>query len=80
MTYVYNSLASEIKRKPTAEEKAIVNKQYELQEKWYKKYNKVLHENKELIKMPIMKKVWDIYLRELKEYNRLFNIYMGYCY
>ena len=81
MTYVYNSLASEIKREPTKEEIKIVKKQYRLQDELYKKYNTFLYDGtKEKIGMSMMIKLWDRYIKELKEYNRLFNLYMGYCY
>ena len=81
MTYVYNNLASGIKRNPTEEEKEIVNKQYRLQDELYKKYDRFLHDGtKEKIGMSMMIKLWDRYIKELKEYNRLFDLYMGYCY
>ena len=81
MTYVYNNLASEIKRNPTEEETKLVKKQERLQNELYKKYNTFLYDGtKEKIGMSLMIKLWDRYIKELKEYNRLFNLYMGYCY
>jgi ABC-type dipeptide/oligopeptide/nickel transport system permease component len=74
MTYV-------LTKNPTDEEKKIVNKQYRLQDELYKKYNTFLYDGtKERIGMSLMIKLWDRYLKELKEYNRLYNQYMGYCY
>ncbi|HHX66892.1 MAG TPA: hypothetical protein GX708_02405, partial [Gallicola sp.] len=68
MTYVYNSLASEIKREPTKEEIKIVKKQYRLQDELYKKYNTFLYDGtKEKIGMSLMIKLWDRYIKELKE-------------
>ena len=46
MTYVYNDLASEIKRKPTSEEIELVEKHHKRETNLYNDYNRILAEEK----------------------------------
>ena len=81
MTYVYNDLASEIKRKPSLEEIELVEKHHIKENELYKKYNTFLEDGtKEIIDTDAMNRLWKEYLNELYIYNDLFNKYMGYCY
>ena len=81
MTYVYDDLASEIKRKPTKEEIELVEKHHTRELELYKKYDTLLRDGtREIIGIEAMQKLWKAYLNELYIYNDLFNKYMGYCY
>ena len=81
MTYVYNDLASEIKRKPTLEEIELVEKHHHRELELYKKYDTFLRDGtREIIGIEAMQKLWKAYINELHIYNDLFNKYMGYCY
>jgi hypothetical protein len=76
MTYVYNDLASEIKRKPTEEETKLVNQSGRRQKELYDKYMR-LHNT---LSQSLSIRLWEEYQKELKRYNDLYNQYMGYCY
>ena len=81
MTYVYNDLASEIKRKPTPEEIELVEKHYKKESEMYRQYNTYLKDGtREIVGIDAMNKLWKEYINELHIYNDLFNKYMGYCY
>lgn len=81
MTYVYNDLASEIRRKPTLEEIELVEKYHKKESELYKKYNTFLQDGtREIIGIDAMNKLWKEYINTLHIYNDLFNKYMGYCY
>ena len=59
MTYVYNDLASEIKRKPTLEEIELVEKHHNKESEMYKQYNTYLKDGtKEIIGIDAMQKLW----------------------
>ena len=73
MVYVYNNMASEIKRNPTKEEKEIVKKQEIIVDRLYELYNHNMD-------IPERIKLWDEYLKEYRIYNKMFRKYMGYCY
>ena len=81
MTYVYDDLASEIKRKATQEEIELVERHHKRKTNLYNDYNRILAEGKrEIIGIDKMNKLWKEYITELRLYNDLFNKYMGYCY
>lgn len=77
MTYVYNYSASGIKRKPTEEEIESVKKQELIEASLYKYYENL---DKKTTEKEVLKWIWSIYLKELEKYNKLFDLYMGYCY
>ncbi len=82
MTYVYDNLASKIKRNPTIKEAEKVKKQKSVVDALYREYYiklRLMRQNG-ILERETLQNLWYRYLTELHKYNDLFNYYMGYCY
>lgn len=81
MTFVFDNMASEIKRNPTTEEVQKVLDQKIRAEEIYKRYEE-LYMSKKVSGVDVgrSERLWERYLNEYNHYISLFNKYMGYCY